>query len=170
MITIDGTRYDARCDIERKAEIKASELSGLMLNLDYFNDVQGTYMSYGVALTYPLRDKNKYAALFEILTEPVDGHQFAIPYNNSNITITARVSDVSDRLIEPRGGAPYWRELRFTITANHPSRAVSLGQAIQRGRAPTPDVIQPPAGTTYTWVNGRWETSASYADADLIAY
>lgn len=170
MIYIDGRRYDVRCDIERKAELTASDISGLLMDKTYFNDVLGTYLSYDLAFKYPLRDQNKYAALFEALTAPVDGHLFILPYNGTTVTITARVAEVSDRRIEPIGGAPYWKETHFTITANHPTRTLSLGEAITRGRAPLPEAADPAEGDSYTWHDGEWVQAEQYADADAIAY
>ena len=65
MFTIDGVQYNVKCSIERTAEIKLSDISGMLLDGHIFNDVLGTYYSYDVRLTMPLRNKGRYATLIE---------------------------------------------------------------------------------------------------------
>jgi hypothetical protein len=38
MFVLDGMSWDIPCDIERIAEMKASEISGMLLDKSYFND------------------------------------------------------------------------------------------------------------------------------------
>lgn len=157
MLTIDGITYDVKCEIRRTAELTASDISGLMLDGSYFNDVIGTYMVYDISFTYPLWDKNKYAAIIEVLTQPVDGHQFVMPYNNSTVQITGRVDEVSDEYVRLDSGREFWRRLAFTVTANHPTKQESLSDIITRGRAPLPDIAEPEIGDTYTYTANGWE-------------
>ena len=51
--TVDGVEWNIPCTIERTAEITASEISGLLLNRNYFNDVLGTYMRYTISIAIP---------------------------------------------------------------------------------------------------------------------
>ena len=44
MLTIDGVVYDVKVDVRRTAEMTASDISGLMMDKSYFNDVLGTYL------------------------------------------------------------------------------------------------------------------------------
>ena len=157
MLTIDGITYDVKCEIRRTAELTASDICGLMLDGSYFNDVIGTYMVYDISFTYPLWDKNKYAAIIEVLTQPVDGHQFVMPYNNSTVQITGRVDEVSDEYVRLDSGREFWRRLAFTVTANHPTKQESLSDIITRGRAPLPDIAEPEIGDTYTYTANGWE-------------
>lgn len=170
MISIDGIIFDVKAEITREAMVTASEISGMILDGSYFNDVLGTYMQYEVRLLYPLYDQNKYAALYEKLTEPVEAHAFILPYNNSFIALTARVETIQDTLLEFENGRQFWRDCSFAIIANAPSKSLSLSEVITRGRAPLPDVAQPAEGATYTYTNGQWVPAQTYADADLIAY
>lgn len=170
MIIIDGITFDVKAEITREAMVTASEISGLMLDGSYFNDVLGTYMQYDVRLTYPLYDQNKYAALYEKLTEPVEAHAFILPYNNSFIALTARVETIQDALLEFENGRQFWRDCSFAITANAPSKSLSLSEVITRGRTPLPDVAQPAEGATYTYTNGQWVPAQTYADADTTNY
>lgn len=133
--TIDGIKWEYPCQIERTAEIKASELSSLMLNKDYFNDVLGTWMQYSLTLAVPIGNETDYYAIYEQLTQPVEGHNFVLPYNGSDIEIFARVTSVSDAWVYMQNGN-YWKGTRFEIIANHPSKQVELGEVLTRGRSP----------------------------------
>lgn len=169
MIKIDGIAYDVKAEVHRTAEIKLSDISGTMMDGSFFGDVLGTYMVYSVTLKYPLYNQDRYASLFEVLSQPVDGHVFVLPYNQSEITVTARLESVPDEFEEMDSGRKYWKGLAFEIIANHPSKSMTLGQTITRGRAPLPEVASPSVGDTYTW-NGSFWGVTSYTDADDISY
>ena len=187
MIGIDGLEFDALCEVVRTAQITPSSISGLMLDKSYFNDVIGTYMSYDVALKYPLYDQDIYARFYELLTAPVDGHRFVVPYNQATIEVTGRVTEVSDSQLKMDSGRVFWRELNFTIVANHPSKEMSLGETLARGRAPLPELAAVETGVIYMYTSTGWvrlnlETGAIYVytseglveqdwqDADAIVY
>jgi len=166
MFSIDGITWDIPCSIEREAEISASDISGLMLDRSYFNDVLGTYMSYTVRIAVPLNMRDEYTQIYEALTNPVDGHLFVMPYNDSTIEITARVSTVSDVYVRLAGGQVYWKGIEFTCVANYPTKAMTLGEMVVTGRAPSPDVAEPSQGDSYTWDGDEWVVSVVYDDAD----
>ena len=170
MLTIDGVEYDVKCEIRRTAEISASDISGLLLDRSYFNDVLGTYMSYELVFSYPLYNQNRYTTIYDVLSAPVDGHTFMLPYNQGVIEITARVEKVYDEYYRTEGGRVYWRETAFDIIANHPSKYMSLTEVLARGRAPLPEVAEPREGDTWTWHNGAWGEAATYDNADDIYY
>jgi len=170
MFTIDGVQYNVECSIERKSEIKTSDISGMMLDGHIFNDVLGTYYSYEVRLTMPLRNKGRYGNLIEQLTEPVEGHTFVLPYNNDTLQLTGIVVDPEDVWVRLPSGYTYWDGLRFTINANGPTKALTLGEAISRGLTPLPDVYDAQIGDTYTYTSNGWEAASSYPDADTTAY
>ena len=170
MLTIDGVQYDVKCRITRTAEIRLSDISGQLLNKEEFNDVLGTYVGYDLVFEYPLYDQAKYAALYEVLVEPVDGHTFVLPYNTGTLQLTARVELVSDELLKLENGRKYWRNTQFSIIPNHPSKTMNLSEVITRGRAPLPDVADPQEGASYTWDGSSWQVSVEYQDADDIAY
>ena len=170
MFSVDGSLWPWPCAIEREAVVRPSEISGMLLDKSYFNDVTGTYMQYTVSVAVPIAQRQFYSALYEVLTAPVDGHRFRLPYNQGFLDVTGRVEDVKDEHARLPGGGTYWKGCKFTLMANHPSRTVTLGEAIARGRAPVPEVSSPREGDTFTWVDGRWSRTASYPDADAIAY
>ena len=170
ILSIDGVEYDVKCSVRRTADIRDSEISGELLNGEIFHDVLGTYYDYVISFLYPLYDQNKYAAIYEALTEPVDGHSFVLPYNNSTVTLTAKVDLVDDEQIEMESGFKYWRALSFGLTANAPTKAVTLAGVITRGRAPLPDVASPTEGDSYTWNGNQWVEYEELPDADNIAY
>lgn len=137
MIVIDGLTWDVPCEIHRTAELQSSEISGLMLDLSYFNDVLGTFMAYDVGIAVPWNMLDDYSAIYELLTDPLDGHTFILPYNQDYITITGRVANVKDTLYKTADGN-YWEGCTFTVIANHPSKYMSLDEVITRGRTPVP--------------------------------
>lgn len=170
MLTIDGIMYDVKVDVRRTAEITPSDISGLMLDKSYFNDVQGTYMAYEIRLLYPLYNQDKYARLYEALTEPVDGHDFVLPYNNSTLALTARVETVEDEVLELDNGRIYWRSCRFSVIGNGPTKTMGLFGVITRGRAPLPDISEPKIGDSYTYTADGWVPATSYEDVDNTAF
>ena len=140
MFSIDGQAWDVPCQIQRESQMQASDISGMLLDRTYFNDVIGTYMSYQVAIAVPFTKAALYNTIYNMLTDPVEAHIFVLPYNASTITITGRVENVSDSWVRMPGDANHWRQISFTVTAIHPSRYYSLNQAISRGRPIVPTI------------------------------
>lgn len=138
------------------AEVRPSGISGLLLDKSYFNDVIGTYMQYTVSLAVPIDRPADYGAIYEALTDPVDGHVFALPYNQDIIEITGRIASVSDVYVRLPNGGVYWKGLRFTIEANHPVKSMALEETLARGRTMVPEVMSPEVGDTWTWDGTEW--------------
>lgn len=169
MFTLDGFKWDVSCKIKRKAEMTASEISGLLLDKSYFNDVIGTYMTYEVAIEVPVWAAARYAELYELLTAPVGWHTMTLPYNDSEINITGRIQVVSDIYVGVRGGKKRWRETTFTVIANHPSKEMGLSDVITAGMTPSPEPPSTAVGdlyerTTYGWIQRL------YSNADSLYY
>lgn len=156
MFTIDGISWPYPCKITRTAEVTASEISGLLLDKSYMNDVIGTYMSYEVTIAVPKDRGSQYATIYESLTDPVDGHAFILPYNSGTISITGRVVSVSDNYVRMPGGAIAWKGTTFTVIANHPSKSESLGTVITRGRTPFPTSASVTVGSTWQYTANGW--------------
>ncbi len=167
--TIDGTTWDIPCNIEREAEMTPSDISGLMLNKVYFNDVIGTYMRYTISIAVPFGMESEYASLYEVLTDPKSHHTMVLPYNGSTITISARIEVVSDAYVRKPGGGNYWRDTKFTAISCAPSKTYTQSQASSAGLPALPDVENPSEGSTYTYTNGEWEVT-DYDDADGTRY
>ena len=157
MFSIDGVEYRVKCTTVRRPEIKESKISGLMLDGSYFRDIHGTYYSYEIRLEMPLKNKGRYASLIEQLTEPVDGHLFELPYNNETLLLTGKVEDPEDVYKQLESGYTYWDGLQFSIAPNGPSKQLTLGAVIQRGRTPLPDVSSPEVGDKYEWTGTTWQ-------------
>jgi hypothetical protein len=162
---VDGVRFNLPCSVEREAAVQASDISGMLLDKTYFNDVLGTYMRYSVSIAVPVGQESIYSQLYEILTEPVEGHVFELPYNQNSLYITGRVSGVSDRKYKNT-----WRGIKFTVDANNPTKEMSLGQVITRGVSQLPLVTDIDAGKVY-YVNamGEWEWT-DWVDGDVRKY
>ena len=153
---IDNNEIDLPCTIERVAELSASDVSGILLDKTYFNDVLGTYMKYTIAIAVPVGREGLYASLYEVLSDPVDGHEFVLPYNQETIEITGRVQTISDKYYREENGVQIWRGTKFEIIANHPSKELSLSEVIERGMTPLPDVRFPNIGDFYEYLSTGW--------------
>lgn len=162
--SIDQTIWDIPCSIERTSEMTSSEISGLMLDKSYFNDVIGTYMKYSLKLIVPVGWEQKYVDLYKILTEPVDGHQFQLPYDGGVLAITGRIENVKDVYVRMPSGKTHWKGISFDVIANHPSREMKLSEVINRGAAPLPDESDVVVGATYNYTVQGWTTIDSGED------
>ena len=167
MFTIDGLTWDVLCKIERTAEVKASEISGILLDKSYFNDVLGTYMRYDLTIHVPIGREAAYNTIYEALTDPVDGHAFILPYNSGMVEITGRVTAVKDVYVRMPGIGTRWKETRVTVIANHPTKELSLDEVITRGAAPLPGGGSASMGSSYTYTAQGWE---ELYNADAMAY
>ena len=167
--SIDGINYDVKCTIVRTAELTASEISGMLLDRSYFFDVIGMFLKYDVVISVPMHQQDRYADLYEALTDPVDGHSFVMPYNSGRLTITGRITNVADEYARLPGGRVYWKNTKFSVIANHPTKSLSLGQMIARGRSPLPEVSAVQLGDIYLYTSTGWEKQ-NWPDADLIDY
>lgn len=169
MLIVDGVEWNIPCKITRKAELTSSDISGMLLNKEYFNDVLGTWMKYEVELEIPYYMENDYYSLYEVLSSPKDGHAFVLPYNRSQITLTARVEVVSDVYVNKPNGRGKWRNTKFTIIANHPSKEYLLEEVIAHGLTPTPEAPSATIGDLYEYTTAGW-IERYYDDADSIGY
>lgn len=170
MFSIDGVEWGLPCNIERTSVVNDTDISGKLLNGTYFHDVDGTYMRYEITVCPNPHQMGEYYTMYEILTQPVDGHVFVLPYNNDTIEVTGKVEQPRDVYIRMPGGGVYWKGLRFTVTANAPSKYMSLSEVISRGLTPLPDAQSPNVGDTYTFTVNGWESTGEMPDADNIAY
>lgn len=170
MFTVDGIQWTIPCDIKRTSIVQSSDISGDLLNGEYFNDVEGTYMQYEVTVCPNPWQMGQYYNLYQVISQPVDGHQFVFPYNNSTVEITARVEDISDVYVRMPNGGVYWKGVSFTVISNAPTYEPSLTEAIQRGLTPLPNVYDAQIGDTYTYTADGWEEASSYPNADTTAY
>lgn len=164
MWSIDGTVWDIPCTIERTSEMTASEISGMMLDKSYFNDVIGTYLKYSIRLEVPFGSEDNYVDLYEILNEPVDGHQFQLPYAGGLLAITGRVESIKDVYMRNADGTLHWKGIQFDIIANHPSKEMKLSEVISRGATPLPDESDVDVGATYNYSAQGWVTVESGED------
>ena len=125
-IIIDGIEYPMIVSVNRIAKITPSDVSGMMLDKHYNNDVLATYFEYEVQMAVPTGNEEDYTRLYEVLTAPVSEHTFVMPYNQRSLTLTARVETVQDTYYKTEGSsnAPVriWKGISFTIVATRPSK------------------------------------------------
>jgi hypothetical protein len=167
--SIDGIEWKYPCTIERVAEVTASDISGMMLNKTYFNDVMGTWMKYTVAIAIPKDAMDEYGAIYDQLTAPVNYHTFVLPYNDEFISLTAKVDTVSDAWVRLPHDRHYWRKTKFDIIATAPSREATQSGTYDHGIAPFPTAPTPTVGAIYEWTADGWERK-EYTRGDDIYY
>lgn len=167
MFEIDDLRWDLPCDITRTANVRGSDISGMMLDRSYFNDVLGTYLSYSVKIVVPIGSEMLYNELYEVLTAPVDGHRFRLPYASGMIEITGKVDSVKDLYVRMADNSVHWRGISFSVTANHPSKQMELSQIVSIGLQPLPSVDSVDVGSAYIYGIEGWE---KIRDADSTYY
>ena len=166
-LIIDGLDFDVKVQLTREADIRGSDISGVLLNGVEFDDIMGTYYNYTVSFKFPLYNQSTYARLYEILTQPVGVHSFLLPYNTTTITMTARVETVYDEIVETDSGRTYWRACRFNLNSIAPTKEETLDTVITRGLPVLPDITTPAVGDAYIWDGSEWD---ELDDADDIAY
>lgn len=170
MFTVDGLHWNIPCDITRNIRIQDSDISGQLLNGQFFHDVEGTYYDYDITLTPNPHQMGEYYTLIELLSQPVDGHKFVFPYNRDTIQVTAKVDEPKDVWVRMPNGGVYWKGLQFTASANYPTNKADLNETIQRGLTPLPNIILPQIGDVYIYTLNGWEEFQGYPDADITAY
>lgn len=128
-ISVDGTVYNMAVGAQRTARVQSSEISGMLLNKDYFNDVIATYLEYAITVAIPRGQELNYATFYEAITDPVASHTFIFPYNNTTTTVTGRVEVVNDEYVKDTsvGGtaAKLWRRISFNVISNTPIKTPS---------------------------------------------
>ena len=167
--SIDGLEWTIPCQVERTSEMRASEISGVLLDKSYFNDVIGTYIKYNISIAVPLNMTQEYENLYDLITQPVESHDFVLPYGQTTVTITGRVTDVSDQYVYIDGQKNYWKGFRFSVLSNHPTKEVELNEVLSHGMNPMPSTIGVEDGSVFTWdaTEGEWQV---VQDADEEYY
>ena len=172
ILTVDGTDYpDLIANVKRKAELRPSDISGFLMDGSYFNDVIGMYLSYDVEISVPYGKEEIYADLYEVLSDPIDGHSLVLPYNQTEVELVGRVEVISDTYHHHNSrGVHFWRDTVFTIIANHPTKAYTLGEMVERGMTPLPNIADVEDGAIYEYHAGSGWQPITIEDADEVAY
>lgn len=169
--SIDGIEWSYPCTVERTAEITASEISGLMLDKSYFNDVLGTYLKYDLRIEVPYKFEEQYTLLYETITEPTGQHDFVLPYGGDTITIQGRIENIKDvyqRTRQKDGNnwkeVTHWKGIVFSVISNAPSKIADFNEEVRvRGIPPLPE-SNVNIGDVYIYESGGWATLADAED------
>lgn len=121
-IKIDDTHYDFPCDISRKVRIVSSDVSGMLMDKNEYNDALATYIDYTLKVVVPIaKMKKDYTSFFEKLAAPVDKHTFILPYNQGEIKIVGKIDSLSDVYFRAVNGVQVWRSVTVNIKALEPT-------------------------------------------------
>ncbi len=169
--SVDGMAWDIPCTIQRVAEVRSSDISGMMLDKTYFNDALVTWLKYTIAIAVPKGYEGEYAALYELLTDPVNYHEFNLPYNydGSGVNIVGRVETVSDTYVRLPKGGQTWRKTTFEIISNTPTKEATLGEIRDHGLSPYPSDASATVGDIYEYTETGW-IQRFYGDGDDTRY
>lgn len=165
---VDGYEWDLPCTVERTTEIQASEISGLLLDKSYFNDVIGTFLKYDIRIEVPIGREEEYADLYDnYLSQPVSGHTFDLPYVGGMITVVGRIEDISDVYVRLRDGKIHWKGIQFSVIGNHPTKHQTLDGAISTFGVPSlPTETDISVGTIYIYGTDGWDELPDAEDFD----
>ena len=164
--SIDDKDWNYPCTVERTGDIESSDISGVMLDRNYFNDVIGTYMSYDVKIAVPREHEQDYYEIYEMLTDPVGWHSFLLPYNDGTIEITGRIESVKDVYVKLPNGVT-WRGIQFEVISNTPTKKYTLDEIVAMGRMPLPSITDAEYGDAYYFGGSGW---VELEDADDYSY
>lgn len=123
MFTVDGVLWSLPCDIERVSDLKETDISGWMMDGQYFIDPQGQYLTYSVSLVVPRSSSSLYSSLYENLTDPDNPyHNFWFPYNQTQVNVIGKVDRITDTYVRDGESGILWRHTKFTVAATAPRR------------------------------------------------
>lgn len=166
---VDEIAWDMPCTLQRVSEVESSDLSGMMLDKSYFNDVLGTWLKYSITVAVPKGKEGEYAALYEVLTSPSNYHRFNMPYNNSRVNINGRVQTVSDTYVRLPNDRQTWRKITFDVIASTPSHTAALGDIEDHGLTPYPEDVSASIGDLFEYTRAGW-VQRFYGNADETRY
>lgn len=121
---INGRAYNVGAvSIIRKPSIDRIDL-GKTMDGKKHNYPNGTYFDYEISINTRGMDLAEYDALFEAITNPVEYQTVTMPYGQTEITFDAVVKSGSDKLIANSEKYKKWGNLKFTVEAIKPQKAV----------------------------------------------
>lgn len=120
---IDGREFSAIVtQLDRKARIKESGLSGDVKNGRHFREIVGTYYDYDMTIATNSLSRTEYDELYEILTSPQESHFVKFPYGQSEMEYEAYITTVNDSMKSKRSSETEWYELSVMFEAIEPQR------------------------------------------------
>ena len=177
---IDGVKWTFPCTVERTAEITASDISGLLLDKTYFNDVLATYLKYDIRIEVPFNRIDEYTELYdEYLIAPVSAHEFVLPYVGGMITVVGRIENIKDIYVRTKDGGIHWRGIQFSLIGNHPTKDVIYnggsrneqykdidGTIVTFGIPDFPSQSDVSVGDAYIYTYNGWEVLPDAEDSE----
>jgi len=185
--SIDGFEWDFPCTVERTAEMTASDISGLLLDKTYFNDVLATYMKYDIRIEVPFNRIDEYNELYDkFLIAPVSAHEFVLPYVGGSITVVGRIENIKDIYVRTKQKdgnvwkeVTHWRGIQFSVIGNHPTKDVIYtggskneqykdidGTIVTFGIPDFPTQSDVSVGDAYIYASNGWEVLPNAEDSE----
>lgn len=165
IFSVDGIQWKYGCTVEKIAEMPPSEISGLMLDKTYFNDVLGMYLTYKIHIEVPIGRESEYAQLYAAITDPIGTHVCTVPYSGGSIQVNGRIENIKDVYVRMPKKKVHWKGIEFDIISNHPSKTYSLGTVLTRGVPPLPSETDVNVGEAYIYGTSGWEQLADAEDS-----
>lgn len=123
MFNIDGWVFNFPIDVSRTTDMYETEVSGMLMNLNYYHDLRASFVKYSVKLAIPRGNEQDYSRLYNLLIQPSE-HYFTLPFNQEEIEFRGIIKSVSDKLIKQVGGVNIWHNISFDIESSEPRLTV----------------------------------------------
>ena len=112
--------------LKRKAEVRDTELTGMMLDGNLHRDILGTYFTYALDIVIAPGSviapggMSAYDTLYEAMTTASASHTITVPYNQTTVTLTAYIQTVEDELYQDSASGATWHRLHVEFTSVGP--------------------------------------------------
>lgn len=123
VFTIDGVPYNvAVTKFERTFAVTDTDKAGRSINGNMIRDIIGTFYNYSMSIDSRNVSQGEYNSLYQILSAPVDSHNFVFPYNGETISFKGYVTNGKDTLKTMKEGKNKWTGLEINIISMEPQR------------------------------------------------
>lgn len=116
-IIVNGKHYEhITTNLTRKAKIEESENSGENLDGSLFSDVIGTRFTYVLTIDSAFKDQKALTQLWNDLIIPrQNGIPITMPYNNTEISFSAKVEEVEQGYVTTYNGKRIWDKIQVSF-------------------------------------------------------
>lgn len=126
-VLMDGVTYNVRVlypSVERSFNIPQGQNKGKSLAWSDLDDIFGTEYGYTFSVEADPAHVEDYDAFFEAISAPVGFHTITMPYAQTTITFSAKVTSGKDKYFGIVGGKHRWKQLSVNFYPTEPQRTV----------------------------------------------